>query len=63
MKLNATSRRWPGNVSEAGKLHPFAHRDRVEGYKIIFSELEHWLAEITRDFQPRHTGSRTQGSG
>ena len=47
MKLNATSQMAGVTSPEAGKLHPFAPEDQVEGYKIIFSELEQWLAEIT----------------
>ena len=47
MKLNATSQMAGVTSPEAGKLHPFAPEDQVEGYKIIFSELERWLAEIT----------------
>ena len=47
MKLNATSQMAGVTLPEAGKLHPFAPADQVEGYKLIFSELERWLAEIT----------------
>jgi glycine dehydrogenase len=34
---------WP----EVGKLHPFAPADQAEGYRVIFSELAHWLSNIT----------------
>ncbi|MCH1570651.1 MAG: aminomethyl-transferring glycine dehydrogenase [Longimicrobiales bacterium] len=47
MKLNATSEMAGVTWPEAGKIHPFAPADQVEGYAVVFSELERWLAEIT----------------
>jgi glycine dehydrogenase len=47
MKLNATAEMLPVTWAEFGKLHPFAPIEQAEGYQILFSQLEAWLAEIT----------------
>jgi glycine dehydrogenase len=47
MKLNATAEMLPVTWQEFGKLHPFAPIEQAEGYQILFSQLETWLAEIT----------------
>ncbi len=47
MKLNATSEMIPITWSGFGRMHPFAPGDQSEGYEILFSHLEEWLAEIT----------------
>jgi glycine dehydrogenase len=47
MKLNATAEMMPFTWPEVGKLHPFAPTSRLEGYQILFQQLETWLAEIT----------------
>jgi glycine dehydrogenase len=47
MKLNATAEMLPVTWQEFGKLHPFAPIEQAEGYQILFSQLEAWLAEIT----------------
>ncbi len=47
MKLNATAEMYPVTWPEIGRLHPFVPIDQVEGYRILFAQLEQWLAEIT----------------
>ena len=47
MKLNATAEMIPVTWPEFGKLHPFAPADQALGYRILFQQLEQWLAEIT----------------
>ncbi len=47
MKLNATSEMFPVSWPEFSQIHPFAPREQAEGYRIIFQQLEQWLAEIT----------------
>ena len=47
MKLNATSQMVGVTWPEIGRIHPFAPSDQMEGYQIIFSDLERWLAQIT----------------
>jgi len=47
MKLNATSEMAGVTWPEIGRIHPFAPLDQVQGYRIVFDELEAWLAEIT----------------
>ncbi len=47
MKLNATSEMIPVTWSEFGKIHPFAPGSQTVGYKVLFQQLEEWLAEIT----------------
>ncbi|MGD1902374.1 MAG: aminomethyl-transferring glycine dehydrogenase [Geitlerinemataceae cyanobacterium] len=47
MKLNATAEMVPVTWPEFGKLHPFAPAEQTEGYRLLFRQLEAWLAEIT----------------
>ncbi|WP_392535053.1 aminomethyl-transferring glycine dehydrogenase [Nostoc sp. C117] len=47
MKLNATAEMIPVTWEEFGKIHPFAPASQTQGYKILFEQLEAWLAEIT----------------
>jgi len=47
MKLNATAEMIPITWPEFGALHPFAPADQAQGYAQMFTELEHWLCEIT----------------
>jgi glycine dehydrogenase len=47
MKLNATAEMIPVTWPELARMHPFAPREQAEGYRILFEQLEHWLAEIT----------------
>jgi glycine dehydrogenase len=47
MKLNAAAEMLPITWPEFARLHPFAPREQAEGYRILFEQLEAWLAEIT----------------
>ncbi|MCK6547172.1 aminomethyl-transferring glycine dehydrogenase, partial [Myxococcota bacterium] len=47
MKLNATAEMMPVTFPEFGRLHPFAPTEQAAGYRVIFSELEKALAEVT----------------
>ncbi|HKB86139.1 MAG TPA: aminomethyl-transferring glycine dehydrogenase [Ignavibacteriaceae bacterium] len=47
MKLNATTEMLPITWPEFCKIHPFAPAQQTLGYKLLFRELEHQLAEIT----------------
>ncbi len=47
MKLNAAAEMLPITWSEFANLHPFAPPEQAEGYRILFEQLESWLAEIT----------------
>jgi glycine dehydrogenase len=47
MKLNAAAEMFPVSWPEFAQLHPFAPPDQARGYRIMFEQLEHWLAEIT----------------
>lgn len=47
MKLNATTEMIPVTWPEFSSLHPFAPENQREGYTLLFSHLEKWLAEIT----------------
>jgi len=47
MKLNAAAEMLPLSWPEVSALHPFAPRERAEGYREMIEELEGWLAEIT----------------
>jgi glycine dehydrogenase len=47
MKLNATSEMLPVTWAEFVNIHPFAPLEQTQGYQILFSQLETWLAEIT----------------
>jgi glycine dehydrogenase len=47
MKLNAASELFPLSWPEFNNIHPFVPLDQVEGYQIIFQELEKMLCEVT----------------
>jgi glycine dehydrogenase len=47
MKLNAATELIPVSWPEFGGLHPFAPADQWKGYRLILTELEEWLSEIT----------------
>ncbi len=47
MKLNATSEMVPVTWAEFGQIHPFAPVEQAQGYQVLFTDLERWLAEIT----------------
>ena len=47
MKLNATSEMLPVTWPEFGKLHPFVPATQSQGYKVMLTQLEKWLTEIT----------------
>ncbi|MGD1939058.1 MAG: aminomethyl-transferring glycine dehydrogenase [Cyanophyceae cyanobacterium] len=47
MKLNAAVEMIPVTWPEFANIHPYAPRDRAQGYQIMCRQLEHDLAEIT----------------
>ena len=47
MKLNATAEMVPITWPEFGQIHPFAPSAQIQGYSILFTQLEAWLANIT----------------
>ncbi|HEY7237344.1 MAG TPA: aminomethyl-transferring glycine dehydrogenase [Gemmatimonadaceae bacterium] len=47
MKLNATAEMYPISWPEFARLHPFAPGEQTRGYREMFGNLEHALAEIT----------------
>ena len=47
MKLNAASELFPLSWPEFNNIHPFVPLNQVEGYQIIFKELEKMLCEVT----------------
>jgi glycine dehydrogenase len=47
MKLNATAEMIPVTWREFGGLHPFVPQDQAAGYRLLFDQLEAWLAELT----------------
>ncbi|UYG09458.1 aminomethyl-transferring glycine dehydrogenase [Halomonas sp. M4R1S46] len=47
MKLNATTEMIPITWPELARIHPFAPKDQVAGYKQIIDELAAFLVEIT----------------
>lgn len=66
MKLNATAEMLPITWPEFARIHPFAPAEQAEGYRMLFSQLESWLAEITGlsavSLQP-NAGSQGEYSG
>ena len=66
MKLNATTEMIPITWAEFARIHPFAPAEQAEGYRMLFSELEGWLTEITGlaavSLQP-NAGSQGEYSG
>ncbi|MBI4931375.1 MAG: aminomethyl-transferring glycine dehydrogenase [Bacteroidetes bacterium] len=61
MKLNAAAELFPITWSEFANIHPFVPAEQAEGYKIVISELEKFLCEITGfsavSFQPNSGAS------
>ncbi|SEK27763.1 aminomethyl-transferring glycine dehydrogenase [Halomonas daqiaonensis] len=47
MKLNATSEMIPISWPEFARIHPFAPRDQVAGYRQMIDELAAFLVEVT----------------
>ncbi len=47
MKLNAAAEMLPMTWPEFSGLHPFAPPAQACGYRVLFKQLEEWLAEIT----------------
>ncbi|TLD70305.1 aminomethyl-transferring glycine dehydrogenase [Phragmitibacter flavus] len=47
MKLNAAAEMMPLSWPEISRLHPFVPADQSTGYRLMFAELEQWLAECT----------------
>ena len=66
MKLNATTEMIPITWPEFARIHPFAPAEQAGGYRLLFGELEGWLAEITGlaavSLQP-NAGSQGEYSG
>ncbi|WP_027966929.1 aminomethyl-transferring glycine dehydrogenase [Halomonas halocynthiae] len=62
MKLNATTEMMPITWPELARIHPFAPRDQVAGYRQIIDELSDFLAEITGyDHVSMQSNSGAQG--
>jgi glycine dehydrogenase len=61
MKLNAAAELYPITWPEFANIHPFVPMEQAEGYKIVISELEKELCEITgfsaMSFQPNSGAS------
>ncbi len=47
MKLNAAAEMMPVSWAAVGNMHPFAPKAHSAGYRMMFADLEAWLAEIT----------------
>ncbi|MEO1125034.1 MAG: aminomethyl-transferring glycine dehydrogenase [Cyanobacteria bacterium J06639_16] len=47
MKLNATAEMLPITWPAFGQIHPFVPLAQVQGYQVLFQQLETWLGEIT----------------
>src|SRR5205823_283375 len=47
MKLNATCEMLPVSWPQFSRIHPFAPLRQTRGYRLLFEQLEEWLAEIT----------------
>ncbi len=47
MKLNATTEMIPVTWKEFGGIHPFAPQEQAKGFKLLFTELEQALCDIT----------------
>ncbi len=66
MKLNAAAELYPITWPEFANIHPFAPMEQAEGYKIVISELEKFLCEITGfsavSFQP-NSGAQGEYAG
>ncbi len=61
MKLNAAAELFPITWPEFANLHPFIPAEQAEGFKIVITELEKFLCEITGfnavSFQPNSGAS------
>lgn len=66
MKLNAAAELYPITWPEFAGLHPYAPADQAEGYRIVISELERSLCDITGfaaiSFQP-NSGAQGEYAG
>ncbi|MFH1004020.1 MAG: aminomethyl-transferring glycine dehydrogenase [Bacteroidota bacterium] len=66
MKLTAASELFPITWPEFANIHPFVPMEQAEGYRIVISELEKFLCEITGfsavSFQP-NSGAQGEYSG
>jgi glycine dehydrogenase len=66
MKLNATVEMIPITWPEFSRIHPFAPEEQTQGYRLLFRQLQDWLAEITGlaavSLQP-NAGSQGEYSG
>jgi len=66
MKLNAAAELYPITWPEFANIHPFAPSEQTEGYRIVISELEKFLCEITGfsavSFQP-NSGAQGEYAG
>jgi glycine dehydrogenase len=66
MKLNAAAELYPITWPEFANIHPFVPMEQAEGYKIVISELEKFLCEITGfsavSFQP-NSGAQGEYAG
>lgn len=66
MKLNAVAELYPITWPEFANIHPFVPMDQAEGYKMVISELEKFLCEITGfsavSFQP-NSGAQGEYAG
>lgn len=66
MKLNAAAELYPITWPEFANIHPFVPAEQAEGYRIIISELEKFLCEITGfaaiSFQP-NSGAQGEYAG
>jgi glycine dehydrogenase len=47
MKLNATAEMFPVTWPEFSRIHPFAPTEQVQGYRMMLTQLEKMLEEIT----------------
>ena len=47
MKLNATSEMIPVSWPEFSKIHPFAPKDQLQGYKELIEDMEKMLVDLT----------------
>jgi glycine dehydrogenase len=66
MKLNAAAELYPITWPEFASIHPFVPMDQAEGYRIVITELERALCEITGfaaiSFQP-NSGAQGEYAG
>jgi glycine dehydrogenase len=66
MKLNATTEMLPITWPEFNGIHPFAPPEQAEGYRVLITQLQGWLANITGlpgvSVQP-NAGSQGEYSG